>query len=103
MVEVLAMKSDEFLTEITCRFIIPRGGRILIKQLSDKWFLHAWSNIAAGPDHAVWGRHENALEFFDLKWALTIAPLYKAKVLVVFPRQRIPFGMFKEEIASFSR
>lgn len=97
------MKTDDLLTGITCRFIIPRGGRILVKKQFDNWFLHAWSNIAAGPDHAVWGGRENALEFFNLKWALTIAPLYKSKVLVVFPRTRIPFGMFKEEIASFSR
>lgn len=97
------MKPDEFLTNITCRFIIPRGGRILLKEKDSHWFLGGWTNIAAGPDHAVWGKADSALEFFDLKWALTIAPLYKAQVRVVFPRQRVPFGMFKEEIASFSR
>lgn len=83
------MRSDELLTHITCRFIIPRGGRILLKD-NRGWFLGAWSNIAAGPDNAVWARKDSALEFFDLKWALTIAPLYKAKVLVVYPPKRQP-------------
>lgn len=84
------MRSDELLTEITCRFIIPRGGRILLKEKKSHWFLGGWTNIAAGPDNAVWGKKDSALEFFDLKWALTIAPLYKAKVLVVYPPKKQP-------------
>lgn len=88
------MKSDELLTAITIK-IIERGGRILVRkgngvpELGNSfWYMHSWTNIAAGPDNAVWGDRANAMEFFNLKWALTIAPLYGAKVIVSYPKKK---------------
>ncbi len=82
------------LTDRTIK-IINRGGRILLRQKSKGaewipkyWYLHNWTNIAAGPDHAVWGKKENALEFFNLLWAFTIAPLYDCKVVAVYPKKK---------------
>lgn len=87
------MKSDEELTAATIK-IIEAGGRILLRKKSEGadwipkyWYLHAWTNIPAGPDHAVWGQVPNAVEFFNLKWALTIAPLYGCHVVVVYPQK----------------
>lgn len=75
--------------ELTCKTIniIEDGGRIYLRR-KDRMYLHSWTNIAAGPDNAVWGVRKDALEFFSLKWALTIAPLYKCKVVVIYPNQR---------------
>ena len=79
------MKTDKELTEKTIN-IINKGGRIVLKK--DKWYLSGWSNVAAGPDYAAWGLKSAALEFFNLKWARTIAPLYGAKVVIVYPKIR---------------
>jgi hypothetical protein len=80
------MKSDEELTARTIK-IIERGGRILLRR-KDGYYLHCWVNIAAGPDHVIWGLQNQALEFFNLKWALMIAPLYGAKVTIVFTKKK---------------
>jgi len=86
------MSSDEELTKRTIK-IIERGGRIILRKKSHGaewippyWYLHNWTSIAAGPDRAVWGQRQNALEFFNLKWARRIAPLYNCKVVVVYPK-----------------
>jgi hypothetical protein len=48
------------------------------------WYLGQHTNIAAGPDYASWVSHPNsALEFHNLEWAFTIAPLYNCKVVTV--------------------
>lgn len=65
--------------------IIERGGVILLKR-KDGWYLGQWTNIAAGPDKADWSKRKNALEMFNLKWALTIAPLYGCEVVVRYPK-----------------
>lgn len=65
--------------------IIEKGGRIILK-CKDGSYLHSWTNIASGPDHAVWTMHKKfAADFFDLRWARTIAPLYRAHVVVAYP------------------
>ncbi len=79
------MKTDKELTEKTID-IINKGGRIVLKK--DGWYLSCWSNVAAGPDYAAWGLKNAALEFFNLKWAKTIATLYGAKVIIVYPKIR---------------
>ena len=91
------MKSDEELTQLTVK-IIERNGRILLRKpyegadwIPKYWYLHAWTNIPAGPDHAVWGQKQNAVEFFNLKWAITIAPLYGCAVVVVYPEKEESF------------
>lgn len=66
--------------------IIKANGRILLKK--DRWYLSCWCNIASGPDNAAWGKRNVALEFFNLQWAITIAPLYNAKVVVVYPKKK---------------
>ncbi len=89
------MKSDEELTARSIK-IIEAGGRILLRKGKGRpqegdsyWFMHAWTNVAAGPDHAIWTKSKkDTLEFFNLKWALTIAPLYGAKVIVVLPKKK---------------
>lgn len=87
------MRTDEELTARTIK-IIEAGGRILLRKGkgypgNSYWFMHAWTNIAAGPDHATWTKGKrDALEFFNLKWALTIAPLYDAKVIVTLPKKK---------------
>ena len=71
--------------------ICNKGGRILLKEKDDgfsKWYLSAWTNIAAGPDHANWGKRASALQFFSLQWAFAIAPLYDCKVVVVYPKKK---------------
>ncbi len=71
--------------------IIQKGGRILIRRLSEerKLYLHHWSNIAAGPDKADWSSDRSlALEMFTLEWAFAIAPLYDAHVVSVFPKKK---------------
>lgn|SRR5574337_411221 len=75
--------------------IIKKGGRILLRKKSHgaewipkHWYLHNWTSIAAGPDHAVWGQKKSALEFFNLRWAKAIAPLYNCKVVVVYPKTK---------------
>lgn len=85
--------SDEELTKRTIK-IIEAHGRILLKRDDPKYlgfpptprYLSGWTNIAAGPDNASWGRRNVAIEFFNLKWARTIAPLYNCKVVVVYPK-----------------
>lgn len=64
--------------------IIEKHGNILLKT-RDGSYLSSWTNIAAGPDHAVYGKRESALEMFSLRWAFTIAPLYKCQVVVFYP------------------
>jgi len=66
--------------------IIKRNGRIVLKK--GNYYLSSWTNIAAGPDNANWSNKSNALEFFSLKWAFTIAPLYRAKVIVLYPKEK---------------
>lgn len=87
----VVMTTDEELTKRTIK-IIEKSGRILLRKKSEGahwipeyWYLHCWTSIPAGPDHAVWGQKKNAMEFFNLKWALTIAPLYGCKVVVAYP------------------
>lgn len=64
--------------------IIKKNGKIVIKK--DQWYLSCWTNIAAGPDEVNWSGKKNAMEIFSLLWAFTIAPLYKAKVVVIYPK-----------------
>ena len=64
--------------------IIKKNGKIVLKK--DQWYLSCWCNIAAGPDKADWSGKKNAMEIFSLLWAFTIAPLYKAKVVVIYPK-----------------
>lgn len=64
--------------------IVNTGGRILLKR--GEWYLQNWSNLAAGPDKAVWGIQREALSISNLEWAFAIAPLYSAKVVVVYPK-----------------
>ena len=92
------METDQELTDKTIK-IINAGGRILLRKKSEGadwipkyWYLHAWTNIPAGPDHAVWGQKQNAVEFFNLKWALTIAPLYGCHVVVCYPEKEDSFN-----------
>lgn len=73
-------KRDEQLTERTCK-LIKQGFCIYLKKKKEDWYLHAWTNIAAGWDKAQWGRLNNALEIMDLKTAFAIAPLYGCKVV----------------------
>lgn len=66
--------------------IIKKGGRIVLKR-ADGCYLGQWTNIAAGPDKADWSSNNKiALEIFNLLWAFTIAPLYKCKVYVIYPK-----------------
>lgn len=67
--------------------IIKRHGRIVLKD-ANGWYLHCWTNIAAGPDCVQWGKRKAALEIFNLEWAFAIAPLYNAKAFSVFPKGR---------------
>lgn len=76
--------NDEVLETRTCR-LINQGKGIYLKSKSG-WYLHCWTNIAAGWDKASWGKRENALEMFTLKWAFTIAPLYGCKVYSYDPK-----------------
>ena len=78
------MTRDEKLTERTVK-MIERGGRLVLKR-NDGYYLHCWCNIAAGPDHATFGLRNQALEMFNHKWAFAIAPLYKCKVMAVYPK-----------------
>lgn len=64
--------------------IIEKHGNILLKR-PDGWYLSSWTNIAAGPDNAVFGRRESALEMFSLQWAFAIATLYKCQVYAFYP------------------
>lgn len=80
-------KTDERLTERTCKLI--REGKYLILKTRGGSYLHCWTNIAAGPDYACWGKREFALEMFNLKWAFAIAPLYKCRVYSYDPKTGI--------------
>lgn len=73
-------KTDERLTERTCR-LIRQGCDIYLRSKKDGSYLHHWTNIAAGWDKASWGGREHALEIFDLKWAFALARLYRCKVV----------------------
>jgi hypothetical protein len=75
-------------TDRTIR-IIERGGRILVKANKGNWYLSAYSNIAAGPDHAVWSVKNEAMPFFNLHLAHTIAKFYDAKVVVSYPKKKV--------------
>lgn len=79
-------KKQEELTKETIK-IIEAGGRIVLKRKKDNWFLHQHTNIASGPDYAVWGKEEAALEMFNLHWAHTIKKLYGCKVVVLYPER----------------
>lgn len=91
------MRTDEELTQKTMQ-IIERNGRILLRRTQRtphnndyETYLHQWSDIAGGPDNASWcyrKARKNAKEFFNLKWAHTIAPLYDCKVVVVYPKKK---------------
>lgn len=71
------------LSERTCK-LIEQGYRIVLRWTEDpQWYLHSHTNIAAGPDHAVWGKVESALEIFNLEWAFALAPLYNCDVWAV--------------------
>lgn len=71
--------------------IIQNGGRIVIK--SGQYYMHSHTNIAGGPDRAVWNSSSKcALEMFSLTWAFTIAKLYAnkfrtCKVVVIYPKK----------------
>lgn len=60
-----------------------KDGKIIVLKRNDGWYLHQWTNIAAGPDAARWGLRGVALEMFSLEWAFVIAKLYKCKVFSV--------------------
>jgi hypothetical protein len=77
-------KRDELLTERTIKLI--KAGCDIFLRRKDGAYLHAWTNIAAGPDHVVWGNRDNALEMFNLKWAFALARLYGCKVVSYNPR-----------------
>lgn len=79
------MTRDEKLTERTCK-LIREGKYLILKQRKGGWYLHQWTNIAAGWDKAEWGKRNVALEIFDLKWAFAIAPLYGCKVYSYDPK-----------------
>jgi hypothetical protein len=78
------MSREGKLTERTIA-IIKKNGKIVLKR-ADGFYLSCWTNIAAGPDNADWSGKKNALEIFSLLWAFTIAPLYKTKVTVIYPK-----------------
>lgn len=65
--------------------IIERDGRIVLKR-SDGFYLSNWSNIAAGWDKASWSSKRNAMEIFNLEMAFALAPLFKCKVFVLYPK-----------------
>lgn len=81
-------KTDDRLTDRTCK-LINQGCSIYLRKKNDEWYLHCWTNIAAGWDKAVWGKRGNALEIFDLKWAFALARLYGCKVVSYNHRQNI--------------
>ena len=75
----------ERLSDRSCK-IINKGGEFYLKR-EDGRYLGSWTNIAAGPDEAHWSKKDR-LPFFNLEWAFAIAPLYKCKVVVVYPKKR---------------
>lgn len=103
------MKSKSSDVELTRRSIkiIENGGRIVLRkqrhyellinndndnvQFFKKYdlYLHQSTDIAAGPDQAQWcyrkAKH-SAKEFFNLKLAYTIAPLYNCDVVIFYPK-----------------
>lgn len=79
------MSREGKLTERTIA-IIKKHGRIVLKR-KDNWYLSCWTNIAAGPDKADWSGKQSAMEVFSLEWAFAIAPLYKCKVIVIYPKK----------------
>jgi hypothetical protein len=82
------MTRDERLTARTIK-LIEQGCSIYLRKKGQDWYLHCWTNIAAGPDQAQWGKRGNALEMFNLKWAFAIAPLYGCTVVSYNHRQNI--------------
>jgi hypothetical protein len=68
------------LTDRTVK-LIEQSKKIVLKRKNSYWYLHQWTNIAAGPNHAHWGLRPVALEFHNLKWAFAIAKLYDCKVV----------------------
>lgn len=78
------MTRSERLTARTCKLIEKH--RIIVLKRKDGLYLHQWTPIQAGPDHAVWSAVTGlAMEMFSLEWAFAIATLYKCKV---FSRKR---------------
>lgn len=70
--------------------IIKQDGIIVLKKkgyVGKFGYLHLYTNIAAGPDFAVFGRQKSALPFFNLKWAHTIASLYNCNVVIIYPKK----------------
>jgi hypothetical protein len=82
-------KRDERLSERTCKLIKQGCSIYLRRKGQEDWYLHAWTNIAAGWDKACWGKREHALEIFNLKWAFALARLYGCKVVSYNHRQNI--------------
>lgn len=68
------------LMDRTCQ-LIKRGCSIYLRKKGDTWYLHSWTNIAAGWDKASWGKREDALEICNLEWAFALARLYRCKVV----------------------
>ena len=77
------VSKDKRLEQRTCK-LIEEGKQIILKS-GDGWYLHCWTNIAAGPDQVQWGKRPAAMEIFNLKWAFAIAPLYKCEVYSYHP------------------
>ena len=75
----------DILTKRSCK-IIEKGGRILLKKNGS--YLHAWTDISAGWDKAVFGRKYSAKEFCDLKIAFAVAPYFACKVVVLYPNKK---------------
>lgn len=67
--------------------IIKKHGKIVLKNIKSDWYLNCWTNLAAGFDKASWGLKRSAQEFYSLELAFAIAPLYKSKVFVIYPKR----------------
>lgn len=85
------MTHEERLTQRTIK-IVNKGGRIYLKR-DDGYYLHHWTNIAAGPDKATWCHRHDAMEVFSLKWAFGIAALYDCRVVVFYPNVATPYSL----------
>jgi len=79
------MSLDERLSNRSCK-LIREGKYLYLKDKKSKFYLHGWTNIAAGPDKVVWGQRCAAMEIFNLKWAFALAPLYKCVVVAYDPK-----------------
>lgn len=73
------MSRKEKLEKRTCD-LINRGRSIVLKR-ADGTYLGQHTCIQAGPDSIHWTYWPGlAMDFFNLEWALQIAPLYGCKV-----------------------